>query len=150
METTGFSNEAIITDEGGNSRGRITEFYIDENNRPIDVDYYPKKVIEGNVSGIELKPANEAQIREQMRQQAKVDMLNHYRQETIVADIIQNNIYYLHDYDIGDLCSISFDEIEQTFKARIVEVNETYSKNRLELKITFGTPRKAKYIPVSI
>ena len=43
-----------------------------------------------------------------------------------------------------------FDEIEQTFKARIVEVNETYSKNRLELKITFGTPRKAKYIPVSI
>ena len=77
-------------------------------------------------------------------------MLNHYRQETIVADIIQNNIYYLHDYDIGDLCSIAFDEIEQTFKARIVEVNETYSKNRLELKITFGTPRKAKYIPVSI
>lgn len=150
METTGFSNEAIITDEGGNSRGRITEFYIDENNRPIDVDYYPKKVIEGNVSGIELKPVNEAQIREQMRQQAKVDMLNHYKQETIVADIIQNNIYYLDDYDIGDLCSISFDEIEQTFKARIVEVNETYSKNRLELKITFGTPRKAKYIPVSI
>ena len=109
METTGFSNEAIITDEGGNSRGRITEFYIDENNRPIDVDYYPKKVIEGNVTGIELKPVNEAQIREQMRQQAKVDMLNHYKQETIVADIIQNNIYYLDDYDIGDLCSISFD-----------------------------------------
>lgn len=150
METTGFSNESIITDEGGNSRGRITEFYIDENNRPIDVDYYPKKVIEGNVSGIELKPANEAQIREQMRQQAKIDMLNHYKQETIVVDIIQNNIYYLDDYDIGDLCSISFDEIEQTFKARIVEVNETYSKNRLELKITFGTPRKAKYIPVSL
>ena len=150
METTGFSNESIITDEGGSSRGRITEFYIDENNRPIDVDYYPKKVIEGNVSGIELKPANEAQIREQMRQQAKVDMLNHYKQETIVADIIQNNIYYLDDYDIGDLCSISFDEIEQTFKARIVEVNETYSKNKLELKITFGTPRKAKYIPVSM
>ncbi|WP_330676383.1 Gp37-like protein, partial [Mogibacterium timidum] len=67
-----------------------------------------------------------------------------------VADVIQNNTYYLKDYDIGDLCSISFDEIEQTFKARIVEVSETYSKNKLGVKITFGTPRKAKYIPVGI
>jgi hypothetical protein len=150
METTGFSNEEVISDESGQRKGRITEHYIDANNRPRDVDYYPKKVIEGNVSGIELKPANEAQIREQMRQQAKVDMLNHYKQETIVADVIQNNTYYLKDYDIGDLCSISFDEIEQTFKARIVEVSETYSKNKLEVKITFGTPRKAKYIPVGI
>lgn len=150
METTGFSNEEVISDESGQRKGRITEHYIDANNRPRDVDYYPKKVIEGNVSGIELKPANEAQIREQMRQQAKVDMLNHYKQETIVADAIQNNTYYLKDYDIGDLCSISFDEIEQTFKARIVEVSETYSKNKLEVKITFGTPRKAKYIPVGI
>lgn len=150
METTGFSNEEVISDESGQRKGRITEHYIDANNRPRDVDYYPKKVIEGNVSGIELKPANEAQIREQMRQQAKVDMLNHYKQETIVADVIQNNTYYLKDYDIGDLCSISFDEIEQTFKARIVEVSETYSENKLEVKITFGTPRKAKYIPVGI
>lgn len=150
METTGFSNEEVISDESGQRKGRITEHYIDANNRPRDVDYYPKKVIEGNVSGLELKPANEAQIREQMRQQAKVDMLNHYKQETIVVDVIQNNTYYLKDYDIGDLCSISFDEIEQTFKARIVEVSETYSKNKLEVKITFGTPRKAKYIPVGI
>ena len=150
METTGFANEEIITDEGGQRKSRITEHYIDVNNRPRDVDYYPKKIIEGNVSGIELKPANEAQIREQMRQQAKVDMLNHYKQETIVADVIQNNIYYLQDYDIGDLCSISFDEIEQTFKARIMEVNETYSKNQLGIKVAFGTPRKAKYIPVNM
>ena len=150
METTGFSEEEVITDESGQRKGRITEHYIDANNRPRDVDYYPKKVIEGNVTGVELKPANEAQIREQMRQQAKVDMLNHYKQETIVADVIQNNTYYLKDYDIGDLCSISFDEIEQTFKARIVEVSETYSKNKLGVKITFGTPRKAKYIPVGI
>ncbi|WP_330676392.1 Gp37-like protein, partial [Mogibacterium timidum] len=67
-----------------------------------------------------------------------------------VADVIQNNTYYLKDYDIGDLCSISFDEIEQTFKARIMEVNETYSKNQLGIKVIFGTPRKAKYIPVNM
>ncbi|WP_455046635.1 Gp37-like protein [Mogibacterium timidum] len=150
MEETGFTKEEIITDESGNRKGRIQEFYVDQSNCPKDLDLYPRKIIEGNVSGIELKVANESVIREQLRNQCKLEMLNHWKQETINVDVLQNTYYYLKDYDLGDTCTIVLDDIEQMFTARIMEVKEVWRKNAVEIQLVFGTPFKQKYIALNL
>lgn len=150
MEETGFSKEELVTDEQGNTKSLIREFYIDEGNRPRDLDLYPKKVIQGNVSGIELKVSNESTIREQLRNQAKLEMLNNWRQETINVDVLQNTFYYLQDYNLGDICTIVLDDIEQMFTARIMEVKEVHRKNTVEVQLVMGTPRKQNYVALSI
>ena len=128
----------------------IREFYIDENNRPKDLDLYPKKIIQGSVSGIELKVVNESVIREQMRNQGKLEMLNHWKQETINVDVLQNTFYYLENYNLGDICTIVLDDIEQMFAARIVEVKEVHRKNAIEVQLVMGTPYKQKYVALNI
>lgn len=150
MDETGFKNEEYITDEQGNTKSMIREFYIDENNRPKDLDLYPKKIIQGSVSGIELKVANESVIREQMRNQGKLEMLNHWKQETINVDVLQNTFYYLENYNLGDICTIVLDDIEQMFAARIVEVKEVHRKNAIEVQLVMGTPYKQKYVALNI
>lgn len=150
MDEVGFSKEEIITDEQGNRKGMIHEFYIDETNRPRDLDLYPKKVIQGNVTGIELKPGNESIIREQLRNQCKLEMLNNWKQETINVDVLQNTFYYLKDYNLGDICTIVLDDIEQMFTARIMEVKEVHRKNSVEVQLVMGTPRKQNYVALSI
>lgn len=150
MESTGFSNEEVITDESGNQKGRIHEYLVDSNNRPKDIDVYPRMIVEGNVSGIELKPENETTIRAQLQQKAREEMLNHYKSEIISIDILQNTFKYLEDYNIGDTCTIVFDEIKKSFTAQIVEVTETHHKNKVDINLTFGTPRKTKYVQLNI
>ena len=107
-------------------------------------------IVEGNVSGIELKPENETTIRAQLQQKAREEMLNHYKSEIISIDTLQNTFKYLEDYNIGDTCSIVFDEIEKSFTAQIVEVTETHHKNKVDINLTFGTPRKTKYVQLNI
>lgn len=150
MEEVGFTKEEIVTDDSGNRKGRIQEFYVDSINCPKDLDLYPRKIIEGNVSGIELKPQNESVIREQLRNQCKLEMLNHWKSETINVDVLQNAFYYLNDYDLGDTCTIVLDDIEQMFSARIMEVKEVWRKNAVEIQLVFGTPHKQKYITVNL
>ncbi len=150
METIGFSDEIVILDDSGNKKGRIKEFVFDKNNIPLDVGVFPKIIVEGNVSGIKLEPANEKKIREQLKQQARLEMLNNYKIETIAADVLQNNFYYLKDYDLGDTCTIVFDEIKRTFTNQIMEIDEVFSKNNHKVKLIFGTPRKIKYVKINV
>lgn len=150
MEAEGFSNEKIVVDENGDRKARIKEFYFDESNRQRDLDLFPSKIIQGNVTGIDLKPENERTIREQLRNQCKLEMLNNWKQETINVDVLQNTFYYLKDYNLGDICTIVLDDIEQMFAARIMEVKEVHRNNTVEVQLVMGTPRKQKYVALNI
>lgn len=150
MDEIGFKREEKIKTDTGEYKGRIREFYIDETNRPRDLAICPRKVIEGNVSGIELKVANESIIREQLRNQCKLEMLNNWKQETINVDVLQNTFYYLKDYDLGDTCTIVLDDIEQMFTAQIMEIKEVWRKNAVEIQLVFGTPFKQKYVALNL
>ena len=85
-----------------------------------------------------------------MRNQGKLEMLNHWRQETINVDVLQNTFYYLENYNLGDICTIVLDDIEQMFVARIVEVKEVHRKNAVEVQLVMGTPYKQKYVALDI
>lgn len=133
--------------DDGILKAYIAEDYFYGGNAPSDLGYsYPTKVLQTNLSDIQITPANEPLIHTQMQKEGKLDMLNHYKIEAISVDVIQNRFLYLTDYTLGDKCSIQIDEIEQQFTARIVEVNEVHRNNASEIQLVLGTPNKVKYI----
>ena len=146
---SGFSNVQSLSTKDG-VKYFITETVTEEANKPKDLGAcYPLKVISGNVSDIEMVSANQTAIRRAMKEQGRLEMLNHYKVETVEADVLQETFFYLKDYDIGDICTIIFDSVKKSFSARIIEIQEVFRKNQTEIKLIFGTPRKQKYIAIN-
>lgn len=142
---SGFDDVVTINTAQG-LKHYIYENIVVDTNRPTGVGKaYPIKVIQGSVADIEMVSANQAAIRAQMIQQGKVDMLDHYKIETISCDVIQNTFFYLKDYDLGDVCTVVIDDIQQMFTARISEIHEVHRNNGVEIELVLGTPQKTKY-----
>ena len=150
-DAQGFSGAETTWKNDGTTRNIIKETYIDENNRPSGIGLvYPKKIIESSVSGIEIIATNESKIRAQMKEAARLEMLNNYKIETINVDVLQETFKYLRDYDLGDTCSVVIDELEKTYSMRIIEVKEIHRKNAVEIQLVFGTLTKQKYVAINL
>ena len=54
------------------------------------------------------------------------------------ADVLQRNLCYLADYDLGDKCDIRDDRVSLAFEARIIEINEVWKNNEHKVGIQFG------------
>lgn len=129
----------------------IHEYAFFEDNMPSGLGHcVPFKVFDANISGVEIKSSNESLIRSKMRDAAKLEMLNNYKQETISVDVLQHRFYYLKDYDLGDICTINIDSIQKEFTSRLVEVREVHSKNTVKVELVFGTPNRQIYRKVDV
>lgn len=82
---------------------------------------------------------------QKMQAAAQLDMLNNYKVENIEVDTLRSRYIYREDYDLGDICAVSIDDIRQMYTARIIEVDEVYSNNKLETKVVLGTAQKQKW-----
>lgn len=134
----------------------VTKYYIGctyfyAANKPEDIgDCYPKRVLETSLSSDEcdLKvttAANQQKIKNLMQKKAQLDMLDHYKIESISINVIQERFIYLEDYDLGDTCVALIDDMEQMYHARIEECNETHRNNMIEVELVLGTPSKQKW-----
>lgn len=142
-DRSGFTNvHSVPTNDG--IKYYIAQYYSSgTKNRPSDMGYcFPAKVLKTSVTTHEV---SNTKARNQMTTQAKLDILNNYRVENVVIDVIQNRFIYLEDYNLGDTCSILIDELKIEFSSRIVGVTEVYSQNTKEVTIILGTPKKEKY-----
>ena len=129
----------------------IHEYAFFEDNMPSGLGHcVPLKVFDANISGVEIKSSNESLIRSKMRDAAKLEMLNSYKQETISVDVLQHRFYYLKDYDLGDICTINIDSIQKEFTSRLVEVREVHAKNKVDIELVFGTPNRQTYRKVDV
>lgn len=63
----------------------------------------------------------------------------------IDADVLQNNIQYLDDYDLGDRCDVRDDRLCLSFETRIIEVNEVWKENTHTVTLQFGDKIPKKY-----
>lgn len=125
--------------------------YFYEGNQPTMIGAcYPKRILPTTLSSDEcdLKvttSANQQKIKSLMQKKAQLDMLDHYKVESIEANIIQNKYEYIKDYDLGDTCVVLIDDLEQMYHARIERVNETHKDNMVEIQLVLGTPSKQKW-----
>lgn len=137
--------------ENGETKYFIGCTYIYEGNRPSGMGMcYPKRIIKTSLSSDEcdLKvttAANQQKIRNLMQKKAQLDMLDHYKVETISINVIQERFHYMKDYDLGDTRVVLIDDLQQMYHARIEEINETHRDNRVEVQLVLGTPSKQKW-----
>lgn len=69
---------------------------------------------------------------------ARTQMQDYAAVENLDAEVLQNNIFYLTDYDLGDKCDIRDDRLGLAFEARIIEVNEVWKNNEHKVGVQFG------------
>lgn len=141
-------NYGVVTSTiaDGKLKYYLQAYYENESNSPKDMGWcLPEKVYYSQIDGVELIPANEQQIVAKMQKAAQLDMLNYYKVESIEVDVLQSRFMYRQDYDLGDICTVSIDDIRQMYTARIIEVNEVYSSNKLDVTVVLGTPQKQKW-----
>nr|DAV26337.1 MAG TPA: hypothetical protein [Caudoviricetes sp.] len=145
------SNEVHGFWKDGKKVRAIHEYVQFDNNVPSNLGHcIPFKVFNASISGVEIKSENEALIRSKMRDAARLEMLNNYKQETISVDVLQHRFYYLKDYDLGDICTINIDSIQKEFTSRLVEVREVHAKNKVDIELVFGTPNRQTYRKVDV
>lgn len=142
------NNYGVVTSTlaDGTLKYYLQSYYQNDNNRPKDMGLCrPEKVFYSQIDGVDLIPANERAIVQKMQAAAQLDMLNSYKVESIEVDALQERFYYRKDYDLGDVCTVSIDDIQQMYTARIIEIDEVYSSNKLEITVVLGTPQKQKW-----
>ena len=61
------------------------------------------------------------------------------------ADVLQRNLYYLTDYDLGDKCDIRDDRLGLAFESRIIEINEVWKNNEHKVGVQFGNKIPTTY-----
>ncbi len=145
------SNEVHSFWKDGKKVRAIHEYVFFEDNVPSGLGHcVPLKVFDANISGVEIKSSNESLIRSKMRDAAKLEMLNNYKQETISVDVLQHRFYYLKDYNLGDICTINIDSIQKEFTSRLVEVREVHAKNKVDIELVFGTQNRQIYRKVDV
>lgn len=92
--------------------------------------------------GLECIPANKTQIQDAIENYCRLELLDHYIDRTVDVETLQKSgCRYLVDYDLGDILSIYIEELDITFEAQIVEVRETWKKNRQEYKLIFDNKK---------
>lgn len=60
-------------------------------------------------------------------------------------EVIQNGLFYLTDYDLGDKCDIVFHRLQKQFEARITGVDEVFKNGMHEVTLQFGEQSQTVY-----
>lgn len=69
---------------------------------------------------------------------ALVELQKHANIVNIDAEILQNNLKYRVDYDLGDKCDVKDSKTGLAFETRIIEVNEVWKQNTHTVALQFG------------
>ena len=134
----------------GETRYIIGCYFNWNSNKPEKIgNSNPKAILNVSLSSDDVNledtsTANQQKIRSLLETQAKLDMLNNYRIETISCTVLQEKYEYMKHYDLGDKCVVYIDDLGLTYHAIISEVQETHKSNRVTLKVILGTPKKQK------
>lgn len=59
--------------------------------------------------------------------------------------VLQDGLYYMTDYDLGDKCDIVSHEFQKSFEARISGVDEVWKEGIHTVKLIFGEQLKTSY-----
>lgn len=54
------------------------------------------------------------------------------------ANVLQRNLLYLSEYDLGDKCDVRDDRLQLSWETRIIEINEVWRQNEHSVSLQFG------------
>lgn len=142
-DDSGYKNYAVVVGNGDYESGKQVVVYVDrvqagEESRVLYVDatsetYDPE-------AGDRLSDFQDSLIKKGEEELEKRQRVN-----DSTFKVTDNTFVYLEDYDLGDKCDIIIDEIEESYTARITEIQETYKNGNRTVELTFGEKAPTLY-----
>lgn len=129
-DESGYKNYAVIAygDEASPSYIYVDKRKTGEAKRQIFVDY----------TGVNEEKAA-------MRQDA-IERLQQYEYiRNAELKVIQNGLFYLQDYDLGDKCDVVNHRLQKSYESRIIEIDEVFKANQHIVSIAFGEKIPTNY-----
>jgi CxxC motif-containing protein len=104
------------------------------------------RIISANVSvdDIEVNPANATKISNAIPKLCKLELLNYYFEHNVDITVLQQGVFYIKDYDLGNVVKILIPSIGIQYSARIIEVAEIWKENSMTVTLTIGNQVRRK------
>lgn len=129
-----------IEDES-NYKNIVMILYGDQ---PSRYDVYTENWIEEGRRWL-LMNASDEDSKEVMEQQANEELEKYPFIREATIKVIQNGLFYLTDYDLGDKCDIVNHRYQKSFESRITGVDEVFKNGQHEVTLTFGEQSQTAY-----
>ena len=134
QDTSGYRNYAVAVYEGG-----VT--YVDVRTAADQ----PKRVLYLETGMSAQDGQTQADFLAGVCTAARTELYEHGVVINLDADVLQNNLHYLADYDLGDRCDVRDDRLRLSFETRIIEINEVWKENTHTVSLQFGDKIPKKY-----
>ncbi|MDD3212303.1 MAG: hypothetical protein PHY64_01445 [Eubacteriales bacterium] len=127
QDGSAYRNYAVAAYDGG-------ELLVDIRTDPAE----PKRMLYLDTGLDQTDGQTEAEFLAAVRTAALTELCKYVRIVNIDADVLQNNLHYLADYDLGDLCDVRDNRLKLAFESRIIEIDEVWKENRHMVSLQFG------------
>lgn len=112
--------------------------------QPSRYDVYGDLTTEKGRRWLLLTGGSEEELAE-YKQKAKEELSKYPIVQTANVEVIQDGLYYMIDYDLGDKCDIVSHRHQKAFEARLIEVDEVWKAGQHNVKLKFGETSKTVY-----
>lgn len=142
IDDSGYKNYAVVVGNGDYESGNQVVVYVDrikqgEEKRMLYVDATAETYDSSTESLTDFKASLTKKGEEELEKRQRVS--------DSTFKVTDNTFVYLEDYDLGDKCDIIIDEIEESYTARITEIQETYKNGNRTVELTFGEKAPTLY-----
>lgn len=139
--------DALTLTQDGSAMRNFAQVIYDGGTRTIDLrtGTEPKRVLYVDTGMAQEEGETLADFLEAVDAEATKALKEYAHINNIDATVLQNNLVYLTDYDLGDKCEVRNDRLKLAFTTRIIEVNEVWKKGEHTVSLQFGDKIPAAY-----
>lgn len=85
------------------------------------------------------------QTEDEVRQFASERLQEYAAIETADIEVIQDGLFYLRDYDLGDKCDVIDHDLEKAYETRLIGVTEAFEGGKHVIALEFGEKLPTEY-----
>lgn len=150
-QSNGNLDELKLTLDSSGYRNYANAFYTDLDGvrQRVNVDMREseddvRRILYVDTGIVQEEGDSTATVEASVTAEARKQLADYPNMVNIDSSVLQSNLFYLTDYDLGDKCDIRDDRLGLTYQTRIIEVNEVWKNNEHTVSLQFGDK-----IPVS-
>ena len=142
LDDSGYKNYAVVVGNGDFESGNQVVVYVDRIKQGEE-----KRMLYVDATAETYDPENDnlTAFRNSLIKKGEEELEKRQRVSDSTFKVTDNTFVYLEDYDLGDKCDIIIDEIEESYTARITEIQETYKNGNRTVELTFGEKAPTLY-----
>ncbi len=141
MDSSDYKNYAICVGNGDYDDGNQITIYHDESGG----GYQKQLFVDMKSTKYDPEKQTRAQYDAILHQECIKKLAEHKNIENMELDAARQPFVYLKDYDLGDKCDIVISSMKKSFQARVIEVLEVHSKNKMDATLVIGDKIPTQY-----